>query len=162
MGGSHARANVTPSAEFNIWADPEAARMVLRSGIRDLTIVPLDATHQALVSEADCDRLEALGTPAGTAASTIIRTRIEGYELIQPTGQHRSAPVHDALCVAHLIEPAVIDVRDAYVDVELNGELTRGRTVGDFRPIPATPPNARWAHAANRELFLELLFGAFA
>ena len=57
MGGSHARGNVTPSAEFNIWADPEAARIVLRSGIRDLTIVPLDATHQALVSEDDCDRL---------------------------------------------------------------------------------------------------------
>jgi inosine-uridine nucleoside N-ribohydrolase len=162
MGGSHARANVTPSAEFNIWADPEAARMVLRSGIRDLTIVPLDATHQALVSEEDCDRLEALGTPAGTAASAIIRTRIEGYELIQPTGQRRSAPVHDALCVAHLIEPDVIDVREAYIDVELNGELTRGRTVGDFRPIPATPANAKWAHGANRELFLDLLFGAFA
>ena len=87
MGGSHARANVTPSAEFNIWADPEAARIVLRSGIRDLTIVPLDATHQALVSEEDCDRLAALGTPAGTAAAAIIRTRIEGYELVQPTGQ---------------------------------------------------------------------------
>ena len=162
MGGSHARGNVTPSAEFNIWADPEAARIVLRSGIRDLTIVPLDATHQALVSENDCDRLAALGTPAGTAAAEIIRTRIEGYELVQPTGQHRSAPVHDAVCVAHLIDPDVIEVREAHVDVELNGELTRGRTVGDFRPIPVTPPNAKWAFGADRERFLELLLGAFA
>jgi inosine-uridine nucleoside N-ribohydrolase len=162
MGGSHARANVTPSAEFNIWADPEAARIVLRSGIRDLTVVPLDATHQALVSDPDCDRLEALGTPAGTAAAEIIRTRITGYEQVQPQAIHRSAPVHDALCVAYLIDEDVIEVQTAHVDVELDGELTRGRTVGDFRPIPARPPNVKWAHAADRARFLELLLDAFA
>ncbi|HWE80658.1 MAG TPA: nucleoside hydrolase, partial [Gaiellaceae bacterium] len=162
MGGSHVRANVTPSAEFNIWADPEAARIVLKRGIRDLTVVPLDATHEALVSEADCDRLAALGTPAGTAAAAIIRTRIEGYEAIQPTGQGRSAPVHDALCIAALIDPSVIETRGAHVDVELAGELTRGRTVVDLRPISAQPANARWAHGANRARFLELLLEAFA
>jgi inosine-uridine nucleoside N-ribohydrolase len=162
MGGSHARANVTPSAEFNIWADPEAARIVLRSGIRDITVVPLDATHEALVSDEDCDRLAALGTPAATAAAAIIRTRIEGYELAQPTEQRLSAPVHDAVCVAHLVEPDVIRVREAHVDVELNGELTRGRTVGDFRPIPATSANVKWAFGADRERFLELLLATFA
>ena len=153
MGGSHARANVTPSAEFNIWADPEAARIVLRSGIRDLTIVPLDATHEALVSEDDCDRLAALGTPAGAAAADDHPHAHRRLRVVQPTGQHRSAPVHDAVCVAHLIDPDVIEVREAHVDVELNGELTRGRTVVDFRPIPATPPNARWAFGADREPF---------
>jgi inosine-uridine nucleoside N-ribohydrolase len=162
MGGSHARANVTSQAEFNIWADPEAARIVLRSGIRDLTVVPLDATHEALVSEEDCDRLAALGTPAGTAASSIIRTRIAGYEAIQPQAIHNSAPVHDAVCVAHLLEPDVITTQEAHVDVELNGELTRGRTVVDLRPIPATPPNGRWAYGADRARFLELLLAAFA
>jgi inosine-uridine nucleoside N-ribohydrolase len=162
MGGSHARANVTSQAEFNIWADPEAARIVLRSGIRDLTVVPLDATHEALVSEADCDRLAALGTPAATAAASIIRTRIEGYEAIQPQAIRRSAPVHDAVCVAHLLEPDVIATLEAHVDVELNGELTRGRTVVDLRPIPGTPPNVRWAYDADRERFLALLLGAFA
>jgi inosine-uridine nucleoside N-ribohydrolase len=162
MGGSNARANVTSQAEFNVWADPEAARIVLRSGIRDLTVVPLDATHEALLSEADCDRLAALETPAGTAAAAIIRTRIEGYEAIQPQAIRRSAPVHDAVCVAHLLEPDVIATREAHVDVELNGELTRGRTVVDLRPIPLTPPNARWAYGADRERFLALLLGAFA
>ena len=162
MGGSHTRANVTPQAEFNIWGDPEAARIVLRSGIRDLTVVPLDATHEALVSEADCDRLAALGTPAGTAAASLIRRRIEGYEAIQPQAIRRSAPVHDALCVAYLIEPDVIATREAHVDVELNGELTRGRTVVDLRPIPAQPANARWAYGADRERFFELLLGAFS
>ena len=162
MGGSHTRANVTSQAEFNIWADPEAARIVLRSGIRELTVVPLDATHEALVSEEDCDRLAALGTPAGTAAASIIRTRIAGYEAIQPQAIHNSAPVHDALCVAHLLEPDVIETREAHVDVELNGDLTRGRTVVDLRPIPATPPNAKWAYGADRGRFLELLVQAFA
>jgi inosine-uridine nucleoside N-ribohydrolase len=162
MGGSHTGANVTSQAEFNIWADPEAARIVLRSGIRDLTVVPLDATHEALVSETDCDRLDALGTAAGTAAASIIRTRIAGYEAIQPQAIHKSAPVHDALCVAHLLEPDVIATREAHVDVELNGELTRGRTVVDLRPIPATPSNASWAYGADRALFLELLAAAFA
>ena len=162
MGGGHRLGNVTPSAEFNIWADPEAARMVLRSGIRELVVVPLDATHQALVSDEDCERLRALGTPAGTAAADIIRTRIDGYERIQPTALRRAAPVHDALCVASLLDETVIETQEVYVDVELNGELTRGRTVGDFRPIPATPPNAKWASGANRARFLELLLEVFS
>src|SRR5690242_14940768 len=162
MGGSHTRANVTSQAEFNIWADPEAARIVLRSGIRDLTVVPLDATHEALVCAEDCDRLAALGTPAGIAAAAIIRTRIAGYEAIQPQAIHNSAPVHDAVCVAHLLEADLIETREAHVDVELNGELTRGRTVVDLRPIPATPPNARWAFGADRGRFLDLLLAAFA
>ncbi len=162
MGGGHRIGNVTPAAEFNIWADPEAARIVLRSGIRELVVVPLDATHQALVSEDDCERLNGLGTPAGTAAAGIIRTRIEGYEKVQPQAVSRSAPVHDAVCVASLLDESVIETQELYVDVELNGELTRGRTVGDFRPIPGTPPNARWAFGANRARFLELLLEAFS
>jgi inosine-uridine nucleoside N-ribohydrolase len=162
MGGGHRIGNVTPAAEFNIWADPEAARIVLRSGIRDLVVVPLDATHQALVSDDDCERLRALGTPAGTAAADIIRTRIDGYEQVQPQALHRSAPVHDALCVAYLLDESVLETRELHVDVETAGELTRGRTVGDFRPIPGRPPNARWATTANRARFLELLLEAFS
>jgi inosine-uridine nucleoside N-ribohydrolase len=162
MGGGHVRANATAAAEFNIWADPEAARIVLQSGIRELVVVPLDATHEALVTGADCDRLASLGTPAGTAAAAIIRTRIAGYGAIQPPAIPDSAPVHDAVCVAHLIDPDVVTTREAHVDVELRGELTRGRTVVDLRPIPVKPPNARWADGADRARFLELLLGAFS
>ena len=77
MGGGHEIGNVTPSAEFNIWADPEAAADGVRRGFRKLTLVPLDATHRALVSRADCDGL-ALGTPAGEA-SPVHRRRIGAY-----------------------------------------------------------------------------------
>jgi inosine-uridine nucleoside N-ribohydrolase len=161
MGGGHVRANATAAAEYNIWADPEAARIVLQSGIRELVVVPLDATHEALVTGADCDRLAALGTPAGTAAAAIIRQRIGGYGAIQPPAIPDSAPVHDAVCVAHLIDPDVIATREAHVDVELRGELTRGRTVVDLRPIPVKPPNARWAYGADRGRFFDLLLYAF-
>ena len=162
MGGSHQLANVTPSAEFNIWADPEAARIVLRSGIRELVVVPLDATHEALVSDEDCDRLAALGTPAASAAAGIIRTRIAGYEQVAPQAVRRSAPVHDALCIAHLIDANVIALRDAHIDVELAGELTRGRTVVDLRPISGQPANAKWAFGADSARFLEILLDVFA
>ena len=162
MGGGHRIGNVTPAAEFNIWADPEAGRIVLRSGIRDLVVVPLDATHQALVSDDDCERLNGLGTPAGAAAAGIIRTRIDGYEKVQPQAERRSAPVHDALCVACLLDETVLETCEIHVDVETSGELTRGRTVGDFRPIPGNPPNAKWATGANRARFLELLLEAFS
>ena len=70
--------------------------------------------------------------------------------------------MHDALCVASLLDETVIETQEVHVDVELNGELTRGRTVGDFRPIPATPPNAKWASGANRARFLELLLEVFS
>jgi len=65
MGGGHYCGNITPLAEFNIWADPEAARVVFTCGIPRLTIVPLDATHRALLTLADCDALDALGATAG-------------------------------------------------------------------------------------------------
>jgi inosine-uridine nucleoside N-ribohydrolase len=162
MGGGHVRANATANAEYNIWADPEAARIVLRSGIREIVVVPLDATHEALVTGEDCDRLESLGTPAGVAAAAIIRTRIAGYGAIQPPAILDSAPVHDAVCIAHLIDPDVITTRDADIDVELHGELTRGRTVVDLRPIPLKPANARWAYGADRTRFLDLLLDAFS
>ena len=80
MGGGHAFGNETASAEFNIWADPEAADMVFAAGFRDLTLVPLDATHRALVTKADCDasRRSALlpvPRPPGSSAAASTRTR---------------------------------------------------------------------------------------
>lgn len=84
MGGAHHHGNVTPRAEFNVWADPEAARLVIGSGVRRITLVPLDATHRALVSLDDCASLRALGTPAGEAAARFTERRIHGYDATQP------------------------------------------------------------------------------
>ena len=76
MGGAHHTGNVTPAAEFNIWADPEAAAVVFAAGFARMTLVPLDATLQALVTGAQAKALEDLGTPAGIAASRFIAQRL--------------------------------------------------------------------------------------
>lgn len=157
MGGGHRMGNETPSAEFNIWADPEAAAMVFEAGFRRITLVPLDATHEALVSLADCDALTALGTPAATAAANFVRRRIEAYQRGRSVDANDAAPVHDALCTAYLVCPEVITTRHLHVAVETRGELTVGRTVIDTRPQANIPPNCDVAFSADARRFVELL-----
>ncbi len=91
MGGAHDHGNATASAEFNIWLDPEAARIVVNCG-RPIRMIPLDATHRALVSTEDAGRLRALGTPAGEAAARFVLKRIDGYDATQPMGRRRAGP----------------------------------------------------------------------
>ena len=156
MGGAHDMGNVTASAEFNIWADPEAARVVFRSGVAKLTVVTLDATHKAQVSIEDAAKLRALGTPAGAAAATFVERRVKGY--MEYDHQARpAAPVHDALAVASIVNPAVITTVPAFVDVETEGALTVGRTVVDRRGRMTAPPNARVALGADEPLFVRML-----
>lgn len=162
MGGGHEIGNVTPAAEFNIWADPEAAKVVLTSGVRNLTLVPLDATHKALVTLDDCRRLRELGTPAGDAAATVVERRIAGYGATQPMAIPDAAPVHDALCVAALVDPSIITTHPFHADVETNGELTVGRTVIDTHRRRGIEPNADVALDADGERFVRLLMETFA
>jgi inosine-uridine nucleoside N-ribohydrolase len=162
MGGGHYCGNITPLAEFNVWADPEAARVVFTRGIPRLTIVPLDATHRALLTTADCDALDALGTPAGTACAAFVRRRIAGYDSDQPMERPGTAPVHDALCVAALIDRSVITTRRVHADVEVHGELTVGQTVFDVAARGGREPNASVAFDADERKFVQLLLDTFA
>lgn len=162
MGGGHEIGNVTPSAEFNIWADPEAARVVLTSSARNMTLVPLDATHKALVSLDDCRRFRELGTPAGEATAIFVERRIRGYEATQPTGRAQAAPVHDALCVAAIVEPSVITAHRYYVDVETHGELTVGRTVVDTHRRSGKEPTMEVALDADERKFVDLMLRTFS
>jgi inosine-uridine nucleoside N-ribohydrolase len=157
MGGAHHHGNVTPSAEMNIWADADAAASVFRAGFRRLVCVPLDATHQALVSRQDCAALAAMGTPAGTAAARFIGRRIDGYDANQPTGEAGTAPVHDALCVAYLVDPSVITTRFVHVGIETRGDLTIGRTVVDITGRGAGQPNCHFAFTADRRKFVDMM-----
>jgi inosine-uridine nucleoside N-ribohydrolase len=156
MGGGHARGNVTPSAEFNVWADPEAARLVYNSGIQSFTLVPLDATHIALVTREDCARLRTLNTPAATAAAIFTEKRVDGYQATFGEYDDR-APVHDALAVLAIVDPAVISTVFVHVDVETTGELTVGRTVVDTYQRSGKAPNMHVALGADRERFVNLL-----
>jgi inosine-uridine nucleoside N-ribohydrolase len=162
MGGANRRGNVTPRAEFNVWADPEAARAVIGSGIRSITLVTLDATHQALVSRDDCAALRGLGTPAGEAAARFTERRIDGYDATQPMTRPHAAPVHDALAVAALVDPAVITTRHLHVDVETRGDLTLGETVIDTDARSGRDPNVHVALDADGRRFVRLLIETFA
>jgi inosine-uridine nucleoside N-ribohydrolase len=157
MGGAHDHGNTTPSAEFNIWHDPEAARIVVNCG-RPIRMVPLDATHRALVSTEDAGRLRALGTPAGEAAARFVLKRIEGYDATQPM-PHRAgaAPVHDALAVCAVIDPTILQTQFIPVDVETGGELSVGRTVCDFRFRSRRPANVHFAVDADEPKFIRML-----
>ena len=157
MGGTHHIGNQSASAEFNIWADPEAARVVVNCG-RPIRMVPLDVTHKALISLDDCKRLRDLETPAAEAAATFIERRIQGYNLYQPMSQTDSAPVHDALAVCAVIDPSVIKTEFIPVDVETKGELTDGRTVCDFGRRSGKEPNVHFAIDVDVPKFKEMLF----
>jgi len=162
MGGGHEIGNVTPSAEFNIWADPEAAAVVLSAGFRKLTLVPLDATHRALVSRDDCTALKALGTRAGEAASILIGDRIVAHDSAQQMDIEHTTPVHDALCVASLIDPSILKTRRVHVAVETTGELTIGRTVIDVHFRGNGSAQCDVAFDADARKFVRLLKETFA
>jgi inosine-uridine nucleoside N-ribohydrolase len=162
MGGAHRTGNLTPRAEFNIWADPEAAHVVFHAGLRDLTLVPLDATHKALVSLVDCAALRGLGTPAGEATATFVERRIRGYDEGQPMSRPGAAPVHDALCVAAVFQPDIITTEQLYVTVETHGEVTVGETVIDVAGRSKQPPNMAVAFDADEQAFVQILLETFA
>ena len=161
MGGAHHKGNITPSAEFNIWADAEAAAKVFAAKFRKITLVPLDATHKALVSSERCSVLEALGTNAGIGAARAIQQRIKAYNADQPMAEINAAPVHDALCVAYLLKPEIITTLHRHVDVETQGDLTIGRTVIDTHFRNRKEPNTYVAFDADREAFCDLLIETF-
>jgi len=162
MGGAHALGNVTPSAEFNIWADPEAAAMVFAAGFEKITLVPLDATHRALITKAQCEELDRLGTPAGQAAAAFIGHRIVVHDAHQKQDVPHSTPVHDAVAVGAVIDPSLIVTRKLHVAVETQGKLTVGRTVIDTHFRGGQAPNADVAFDADAARFFELLLRTFA
>ena len=163
MGGGYAFGNVTATAEFNIWGDAEAAARVLNSGFEKITLVPLDATHQALMTYADCDRLAALGTPAALATAEIVRFRIDVHDKYQRMGEEGgAAPVHDAVCVAYLVDRDILATRPYYVEVETASPLTVGTTIVDTQLRTGFPVNVDLALTADPRRFVDMLAATFA
>ncbi|PJJ70503.1 purine nucleosidase [Diaminobutyricimonas aerilata] len=161
MGGGHRMGNVTPTAEFNFWVDPEAAEAVLTAGIRDVTIVPLDATHAAELTLADCDRFDAIGTPAALASSAFVRHRID-TALRGDAEAAASTAVHDAVCVAYLVDPEVVTRSGVHpVNVETTGTRTLGEMIVDTRQWTTEPTTARVAFDADAARFADVLADAF-
>jgi inosine-uridine nucleoside N-ribohydrolase len=152
MGGSIAEGNITPAAEFNIWADPEAAGRVFASGL-DVTMVGLDVTHTALLGPDEEARLRATGR-IGTFAAEL-NVFFSRYH--RETYGWDGAPIHDAVAVTHVVRPELIETRHRNVEIELESELCRGRTVVDLWNRTDRPPNAHVAVGLDRERFFDLL-----
>ena len=153
MGGSIAEGNMTPAAEFNIWADPEAAARVLASGL-DVTMIGLDVTHRALLTTAMADDLRKRGTVGAFVADLV--EFFKRYH--EETYGWDGAPIHDAVAVAHVIKPSLVDTRRRNVEIELESELCRGRTVVDLWQRTERPPNADVGVDLDAPAFFELLF----
>jgi purine nucleosidase len=158
MGGSYTRGNTTPAAEFNVFADPEAAAMVFAASWK-VTMVGLDLTHQAGADEGVLQRISALGTPLSKIVVELLTFFGSTYKQVTGMG---APPVHDPCAVAYVIDPSLITTRDAYVAVELKGDLTYGATVTDFAGVYGKPHNTQVATELNAGGFWDLVVGAVA
>lgn len=154
MGGAYFQVgNITPAAEFNIYVDPQAARIVFRAGV-PLVVMPLDVTHKALVTAERNDRFRALGTPVGVAVAQMTeffeRFDKEKYGSL-------GAPLHDPCVTAWLIRPDLFTGRHVNVEIETQSELTMGMTVADWWRVTTRAPNALFMGDVDADGFFALL-----
>ena len=155
MGGSTTRGNVTPAAEFNIWADPEAAAIVFGTqwplGVR---MIGLDVTLRARATSAIQDRMRTLGE----LGSRLLLPALAQYQDSDDTTGE--PPVHDVCAIVSLADPSVFEYTPALVQVETRGELTFGMTVTDFSA--GLTPNASVATSVHADRFWKIVLDAYS
>lgn len=157
MGGSTGFGNRTPTAEFNIWADPEAAQIVFESGV-PLKMCGLNVTHQFMIYEADVARIRALVNPVASFAADLLGFYGQAYA--DAFFGRAEGPLHDPCAVLALTHPELFELGTRHVAVELRGEHTRGMTVVDERgnrARDAAPPNVQVAYTIDRDAALKVL-----
>jgi len=154
MGGAlREGGNITPSAEFNIYVDPEAAQIVLRCGC-PIVMMSLDVTHQVLTTRKRVDAIRNLDSTVGEPIASLI----EFYERYDEEKYHLDgAPLHDPCTIAYLIKPDLFSLKEVNVEVETEGDFTRGATVVDYWDVTERTPNVQWAHSVDDEGFFKLL-----
>jgi purine nucleosidase len=153
MGGAIGEGNVTPSAEFNLFADPHAAAIVFESGA-PITMLGLDVTHQVLATP---ERLAAIAA-IDSAVSRAVVALLAFYNRFDQTKRNRAgAPMHDPCVIAYLLRPALFAGRACHVAIETRGEHTLGRTVVDWSGRHGRPANATVVHEVDSEGFFALL-----
>lgn len=159
MGGGSKITNHDPWSESNIYHDPEAAQIIAECGAR-VVWVPLDATHRAVITIDDCKRFREIGTFSAIFCAGQCEQRIISHDAGQPLDVPHSAAVHDALCVAYVIDPTVLtDLRHCHIEIGLSG-YGEGQTIVDQRAYPLEK-NGYFAFDGDRFKFVDILCDCF-
>jgi purine nucleosidase len=155
MGGG-TFGNWTPAAEFNIYVDADAAKVVYESGV-PITMMGLDLTHQALATHEVADRIASINNPAAQFVSELLvffrKTYLDVFGFEHP-------PVHDVCSVAYCIDPSVVECRKLRVDIETKGELTYGMTLVDTLGVTGLEPNVNVAMKLHHTKFWDMVVEA--
>lgn len=156
MGGAYGLGNYTPAAEFNIFADPEAAKIVFESGV-PLTMIGLDLTHQAMVPPEVMEEIRSIQSPVAQLVVELLEDYGEAYRQVMG---FPAPPIHDVCAVAYAIDQRLIETKPMHVAVETARGLCFGRTVCDFYGITGKAPNANVAVSLDQARFWPLFVNA--
>ncbi|MBL8907584.1 MAG: nucleoside hydrolase [Rhizobiales bacterium] len=152
-GGFFEGGNTTPAAEFNIYVDPQAARVVFHSGI-PITLIPLDCTHKALTSRARVEKFRRMTNRTGP----IVAQLLDFFERFDERKYGTDGgPLHDPCVLAWLLKPELFSGRDCHVAIECESELTMGMTVVDWWGVTGKPPTAHVIKDVDSQGFFDLL-----
>lgn len=153
MGGSMALGNITPAAEYNFYADPEAAHILFTSG-KKIKVVGIDVTHQALTTVAWMAVLEKMGNPVASAVAAIAQG-VHEYDTqhFETTG----GALHDPCVIAYILQPYLFKGKDVHVEIDTSSGITRGRSVMDWWEKRNLSPNAHVFNEFNSTGFFDLL-----
>jgi len=155
MGGARAEAgNITPSAEFNIYVDPQAAQIVFSAKVKK-TVLSLDVTHKALIRDADVAEIEALGTKTSQILTGMLRSDYADYD--RAKFGTAGTPIHDACTTAYLLRPEIFTFKTVSVSVETKSALTRGHTSVDIWGMTDRVQDTQWAVDVDRDGFFALM-----
>lgn len=157
-GGFFGGGNTTPTAEFNVFVDPDAAQIVLHCGA-PVTMLPLDVTHKALMTDSWINQVRGLGTRTGAAAAGMLdfyeRFDVDKYGTF-------GGPLHDPNVIAYLLRPDLYRGRHCNVEVETDSPLTLGMTVVDWWDVTDRPPNCQFITEVDSDGFYDLLLDLLA
>ena len=148
-GGFFEGGNITPAAEFNIYVDPEAAKIVLGSGVK-ITMLPLDVTHKTLVDRKFLSELRSSHKNSAIQAAKLLDF-FERYD-VQKYGSE-GGPLHDPNVIVYLLDPEIYRGKIVNVEVEISSDLTRGMTVVDWWGVTNRPKNVHYINEVNSQSF---------
>lgn len=154
MGGAMGLGNWRPSVEFNIFVDPEAAKIVMNFGL-PLVMAPLNVTHKAQIMKDEIEQIGQIDNPVAQAFYGLLNFFEQYHE--NPKWGFKGAPLHDPCTIAWLIDPTMFGTDKMNVDVETQGDLTRGETVCDYYQLTDKPQNTKVLLDIDREKFIQLI-----